>query len=371
MPTGSRRPSTAASPRSRTASSADSFLPDWLPTPGNRRYMAAVRDFDDIAAAVLAKRQTPFEPGPDLLSALLQTRDERGQPIDRRLLRDQIVTLLLAGHETTALALTWTLYLLSRHPEASAQVEEEVDAVLGHQPRPGAVHLDRLRYVGWAISEAMRLYPPVFLIGRESVRDVEIGGRRLVTGTICLVSQWVVHRDRRFWRDPELVQAGTVGLGRRSAAAPVRLLPVRRRPPHLHRSELRDDRGDLGCCDDPSSLSARRTAGCAFGRSVSVDHAAAGRPGAARRPAAPVLISHGAGPGVLRTAPACAGTSTRRSLGDCARLRPLPSGSGAATRQARPTSDPEPPRLHGGAGAERLDAPLERNDAARWFIMAA
>ncbi|MBK8211995.1 MAG: cytochrome P450 [Rhodospirillales bacterium] len=190
------------------------FLPDWLPTAGNRRYMAAVRDFDDAAAAILAKRQTPFQPGSDLLSALLQSRDGRGQPIDRRLLRDQIVTLLLAGHETTALALTWTLYLLSRHPEAAARVEDEVDAVLGHELRPGAGHLDRLRYLSCSVNEAMRLYPPVFLIGRENVRDVEIGRRLLPAGTICLLSQWVVHRDPRFWRDPnsfkpERWEAGT------------------------------------------------------------------------------------------------------------------------------------------------------------------
>ena len=180
------------------------YLPDWIPTPGNRRYLAAVRDFDAVAATILARRETGARQHDNLLSMLLQSRDPAGAPIDQRLLRDEIVTLLLAGHETTALALTWTLYLLARHPEPAARVEQEVDAVLGRDARPRAAHLEALQYTGWAVSEAMRLYPPVHILGRECVRDVEIGGHALPSGTICLVSQWVVHRDPRFYRDPEL-----------------------------------------------------------------------------------------------------------------------------------------------------------------------
>jgi cytochrome P450 len=134
---------------------------------------------------------------------LLQSRDTEGRPLDAQLLRDEIVTLLLAGHETTALALTWTLFLLSRHPEIAASVEQEIDAVLGSERQPGAADLGRLRYLGWAITEAMRLYRPVYILGREAARDVEIGGYQLSRGTICLMSQWVVHRDPRFFPEPE------------------------------------------------------------------------------------------------------------------------------------------------------------------------
>lgn len=188
------------------------YLPDWVPTPGNRRYLAVVREFDAIATTIFARRATGTGQN-DLLSLLLQSQKPAGMTIDQRLLRDEIVTLLLAGHETTALALTWTLYLLARHPEAAAGVEREVDAVLGRETRPRAAHLEALQYTGWAISEAMRLYPPVYLLGRECVRDVEIGGHALPAGTICLMSQWVVHRDPRFYRDPQVFRPERWALG--------------------------------------------------------------------------------------------------------------------------------------------------------------
>ena len=178
------------------------FIPDWIPTPGNRRYRATVRDLDATAANILAKRYAPDPDRTDLLSTLLQSRDVEGGPLDARLLRDEIVTLLLAGHETTALALTWTLFLLSRHPQIAVSVEKEIDAVLGSERQPGAADLGRLRFLGWVIIEAMRLFPPVYMLGREAVREVEIGGYRLPRGTICLMSQWVVQRDARFFPEP-------------------------------------------------------------------------------------------------------------------------------------------------------------------------
>jgi cytochrome P450 len=179
------------------------FIPDWIPTPGNRRYLATVRDLDAAAANILAERRAPCRDRTDLLSTLLQSRDAEGRPMDARLLRDELVTLLLAGHETTALALTWTLYLLARHPKIATRMEEEVDAALGPERLPAAADLGRLRYLGWVITEAMRLYPPVYILGREAVREGEIGGYRLSRGTICLMSQWVVHRDPRFFPEPE------------------------------------------------------------------------------------------------------------------------------------------------------------------------
>src|SRR5512132_2506990 len=147
------------------------FIPDWIPTPGNRRYLATVRDLDKAVANIRAERRAPCRNRTDLLSTLLHSRDAGGRPMDARLLRDELVTLLLAGHETTALALTWTLYLLSSHPEIAARMEEEIDATLEPERLPGAADLGRLRYLGWVITEAMRLYPPVYIVGREAVRD--------------------------------------------------------------------------------------------------------------------------------------------------------------------------------------------------------
>jgi cytochrome P450 len=161
--------------------------------------MTAVHELDAVAADIIAQpRALPGE-RPDLLSTLLQSRDAAGRPMDGKLLRDEVITLLLAGHETTALALTWTLYLLSRHPEVAAKVEEEVDAVVGPSRLPGAADISGLRYLTCVLTEAMRLYPPVYILGREAVGEIQIDGYRLPRGTVMLMSQWVVHRDPRFF----------------------------------------------------------------------------------------------------------------------------------------------------------------------------
>ncbi len=117
-------------------------------------------------------------------------------------IRDEVATFLLAGHETTALALSWTWYLLSQYPGAEAKLAAELDTVLGGRP-PTVEDLPRLAYAGRVVLEALRLYPPAYSIGREALRDCEIGGRRVRAGTIVLMSQWVVHRDPRFFADPD------------------------------------------------------------------------------------------------------------------------------------------------------------------------
>ncbi len=175
---------------------------DRVPTPGNRRYLAAVRELDAVAAEIIGERRARGQGGSDLLSTLLESRDAAGRPLDPRLLRDEVVTLLLAGHETTALTLTWTLYLLARHPEVAARIEAEVDAVVGADRAPEASDIPNLGYLAQAIGEAMRLYPPVYLVGRETIRETELGGYRLPAGSVLLMSQWVVHRDPRSFDDP-------------------------------------------------------------------------------------------------------------------------------------------------------------------------
>jgi|APTNR8051073442_1049403.scaffolds.fasta_scaffold01010_9 cytochrome P450 len=176
--------------------------PDWVPTPGNRRYLAAARALDAVAAEIVGERRATAEGRSDLLSTLLLSRDPEGRPMHPRQVRDEVVTLLLAGHETTALALTWTLHLLAHHPEVAARVEAEVDAVVGPDRPPSVVDLADLRYVAAVLTEAMRLYPPVYVVGRETIREVELGGYRVPRGTVLLMSQWVVHRDERFFPEP-------------------------------------------------------------------------------------------------------------------------------------------------------------------------
>ncbi|HEX6738794.1 MAG TPA: cytochrome P450 [Vicinamibacteria bacterium] len=177
-------------------------IPDGVPTPGNRRYRAGLRQLDHIVYEMIRTRRAQGGGGDDLLSLLLQAQDEDGSRMTDAQLRDEAVTLFLAGHETTALALAWTLFLLARHPEAAARVGAEVDEALGGR-RPAMADLPRLAYTEHAIKEAMRLYPPVYAVGREAVRDTEAAGYPVAKGTTVFASQWVIHRDPRFYPDPD------------------------------------------------------------------------------------------------------------------------------------------------------------------------
>jgi cytochrome P450 len=151
----------------------------------------------------IARRRADGAPGgDDLLSRLLAARDEDGSRMTDRQLRDELVTLFLAGHETTALALAYSFYLLAQHSQAESRLAAEVDEVLQGQAPTGAV-VPRLRYTEWVVREAMRLYPPAPSIGREAVCDCEIGGYYVPKGTQLALVQWVVHRDPRWFDDPE------------------------------------------------------------------------------------------------------------------------------------------------------------------------
>jgi cytochrome P450 len=117
-------------------------------------------------------------------------------------LRDEVVTLLLAGHETTAIALTWTLYLLSRHPRVEATLAAELEQVLGGRA-PAIDDLPRLAFTRRVVSESLRLYPPSWAFGREAIRDCRLGGHTVTAGTSVVMSQWVLHRDPRYFSEPE------------------------------------------------------------------------------------------------------------------------------------------------------------------------
>jgi cytochrome P450 len=174
----------------------------WLPTPGNLRFRRAVRDLDAVIYETITRRRTEGPGGEDLLSRLLTLRDESGQGMTDRQLRDEVVTLFLAGHETTALTLSYCFYLLATHPEAEARLSAELAEVLRGRP-PASADVPRLRYAEWVVKESMRLYPPAPSIGREAINDCEIGGYHVPEGTQIGLMQWIVHRDPRWFDDPE------------------------------------------------------------------------------------------------------------------------------------------------------------------------
>jgi len=174
------------------------LLPLWFPTPANRRIQQAIRHLNEVVDGYIARGKSRTEPGDDLLSRLITARDDQGLPMSEQQLRDEAMTLYLAGHETTALTLSWTWYLLAQHPEVEERLVAEWSEVLRGRT-PTAEDLLRLPYTDAVILEAMRLYPPVYLIGREATRDLELGGYRVPRGTTIFMSQWVSHRDPRYF----------------------------------------------------------------------------------------------------------------------------------------------------------------------------
>ncbi len=178
------------------------ILDNRLPTPGNRRFRNAVQKIDRVVYRIINERRASGQDQGDLLSILLRAQDEDGAQMSDKQLRDEVMTLFLAGHETTALTLSWAWYLLSQHPEAEAKLLEEIREVLGGRA-PAVEDLPRLRYAEMIIRESMRLYPPAYAVGREAVRDCEVGGYRVPAGTQLFMFQWVVQRDARYFDNPE------------------------------------------------------------------------------------------------------------------------------------------------------------------------
>ncbi len=170
----------------------------YVPTPGAFRFRRAVADLDAIILETVARRRESGAGPEDLLSRFLNARDEDGGRMSDRQLRDEMVTLLLAGHETTAVALSFCFYLLALHPEADAKLAAELDEVLAGEP-PATRHMPRLRYTDWVVKEAMRLFPPVPNVGREALDDCEIGGYRIPRGAQIALVQWITHRDPRWF----------------------------------------------------------------------------------------------------------------------------------------------------------------------------
>lgn len=173
-----------------------------LPLPANRRFGRAVATFDRVISRLIDQRRTAgTASGNDLLSLLL-TADEDGRRMDDRQVRDEAVTLFLAGHETTANALTWTWWLLGRHPEKAARLHAEIDAAVGDRP-PTVADVELLPWTAAVLSESLRLRPPAWAIGRTAIHEHRADGVRLPAGSVVVVSPWLLHHDPRWWIDAD------------------------------------------------------------------------------------------------------------------------------------------------------------------------
>jgi cytochrome P450 len=181
-------------------------LPPSVPTPKSRRFVRAIGTLDRFVYDTIAKRRAESEKSSrpeDLLSMLMSARDEEtGQGMSDKQLRDEAVTILIAGHETTANALTWTFYLLSKYPGAYRELREELDRVLNGRT-PTFEDLPKLTFTRAVIEESMRLYPPAWMIGRSAVNDDVVGDYLIQGKTFVLVSPYVTHRHPGLWDNPE------------------------------------------------------------------------------------------------------------------------------------------------------------------------
>ncbi len=176
---------------------------EMLPLPPATRCKRAIDTLDKIIYGIIEdRRMEPSDEG-DLLSMLLLARDEDdGGVMTDKQVRDEAITLFVAGHETTANALTFTFYLLSQNPEAEKRLQEEIESVLKGK-RPSFEDLGRLRFAEAVLAESMRLFPPAWAIGRTSAEDLEISGYTVPKGALVLISPYVMHRDTRFWEDAD------------------------------------------------------------------------------------------------------------------------------------------------------------------------
>jgi cytochrome P450 len=171
-----------------------------LPLQRNRRFREAKGELDGIVYGLIRERRATGDRG-DLLSRLLSAQDEDGGGMADRLVRDEAMTIFLAGHETTANALTWTWYLLSQHPDVEARMHREIDEVLADRI-PTVEDLARLPYTEMVLSESIRRYPPAWILGRMALRAHPVREYTMPEGSIALVSPYLVHHDPRWYPDP-------------------------------------------------------------------------------------------------------------------------------------------------------------------------
>jgi cytochrome P450 len=200
-----RKPSRAACVREPSDQSILP-LPMWVPTRANRAARATIATMDEIVHKIIDRRRRGGDgaaASTDLLGMLIEARDEETEAaMDDRQLRDEVITFLVAGHETTAVTLSWTWHLLASHPEVEARLFAEVDEVLGGRT-PALGDLENLGYTKRVVQEAMRLYPPAWALSRQSYQEDQIRDRRVPANCIVTISPYLTHRHPQYWPDPE------------------------------------------------------------------------------------------------------------------------------------------------------------------------
>lgn len=179
------------------------LLPIWVPTPTHQKIKKAVKTINAVLDKIFDDRREHPSERYDLLSMLMEaTYEDTGEHMGNKQLRDEVMTLFVAGHETTANALSWTMYLLAQHPDAMKKCIDEIERVTGAK-NPEFNNLSELKYLTMVIEESMRLYPPAWIIGRKTIRPDRIGKYNIPSGRNILISPYALHRDERYWPDPE------------------------------------------------------------------------------------------------------------------------------------------------------------------------
>jgi len=178
-------------------------VPPRLPTPDNLRFARAVKTLDRVVYGIIDQRRRSGDDAGDLLSMLMLAKDEEtGESMSDKLLRDEVMTLVLAGHETTANALAWAWYLLSKEPAVWRKLRAEVDDVLGDRV-PTFEDLPKLKYTRMVLDETMRLYPPVWMFGRRALGEDVVRGYMIPADSLIAIGVYYTHRHRDFWPNPE------------------------------------------------------------------------------------------------------------------------------------------------------------------------
>jgi len=178
------------------------FLPDWVPLEDSKRYVDGVTELDQFVKQTIAHRRSSNSRRDDLLQTLLDARDETGRTMSDGQIRDEAINLFVGGFDTPSLALAWTWYLLSKNPHVAMKIAAESAELSATRSDMTLSDLQRLPYTQKVLKESMRIYPPAWLLGREAVKDTEIGGVPIRKGETVLISQWVMHRSEKHFDQP-------------------------------------------------------------------------------------------------------------------------------------------------------------------------
>jgi cytochrome P450 len=177
-------------------------MPRWLPLPANRRKWHYIDELDVLVARIIQSGRAAGQESGNMIAMLAAGMNQPDSMMNERLLRDEVMTVLLAGHESTANGLTWMWYLLTQHPHVQEKLRAEAEAVLGGRP-PSAADFKRLTYAENVVKEALRLYPPAWALPREPLEDIALGDYTLKQGSLVIAAPYVIHRDPRFYPQPE------------------------------------------------------------------------------------------------------------------------------------------------------------------------